>query len=483
MVGLTVDCGLLQTARRQVQNAADAGAVAAAMELYRGNTLKSATTVATTFIQTYNGLNDKAVTITVQTPKSGPYLNNTSYVEVIVSAPQSVYLMPILGAASTHTVTARAVAGIEQLTPEGVILLDPNANPGLSLAGMKSSLAVTGAVVVNSAGGGKDQYGNAVPGSGFAVSTNGDPTIMAGSVFVHGGVSDPSVFTNIVPGGPDPLFANVPLIVSNPLRDLPVPTPTTDRGVLIDDKHQFGAVSVSSNQVLNPGVYNDISISNATNVTFRPGIYILSPSPGSSGQGLNISGRETSITAIGVMFYLTGSDYLYPSAASPTDPGHFDLLDTPLDGPLPPTSGSFPSAPDPPAWPLNSRMSVAYASVSISGGSPFSIHLTALNDASSPFNGMLFYQRPRIGLINPDTSFAIGARANLTLNGIVYAQWAPLSMQGRGSITGNAQLLVGSMSLQGGDSININPTTRGTDFGIATRSTNFGTAKQVFLVD
>jgi Flp pilus assembly protein TadG len=132
MVGLTVDCGLLQTARRQVQNAADAGAGAAAMELYRGNTLKGATTVATTFIQTYNGLNDKAVTITVQTPKSGNYIGNNNYVEVIVTAPVTVYLMPILGAAPTQTVAARAVAGFEPLpTNEGVILFDPAANPGL----------------------------------------------------------------------------------------------------------------------------------------------------------------------------------------------------------------------------------------------------------------------------------------------------------------------------------------------------------------
>src|SRR5207244_2538050 len=84
MVGITVDTGLLQAARRQVQNAADVGAVVAAMELYRGNTLKNAQSIATTYIQNKaNGMTDPAVTIAIQVPKSGPYLNNTSYVEVI----------------------------------------------------------------------------------------------------------------------------------------------------------------------------------------------------------------------------------------------------------------------------------------------------------------------------------------------------------------------------------------------------------------
>ena len=114
MVGLTVDSGLLQTGRRQVQNAADAGALAAAMELFRGNTLDGAAALAASLIQSNNGLTDPAVTVTVQTPQGGAYLGNPNYVEVIVSAPQRAYLGPLIGGSATQTIVARAVAGFDE---------------------------------------------------------------------------------------------------------------------------------------------------------------------------------------------------------------------------------------------------------------------------------------------------------------------------------------------------------------------------------
>jgi hypothetical protein len=242
-VGLTVDSGLLQTARRQVQNAADSGALAAAMELFRGNTLANAVTVATSYIQK-NGLSGNGVSITVQVPQTGPYKNNPNYVEVIVSAPQAVYLMPLLGVSPTQTVAARAVAGFEAVTSgEGAIVLDPVPGPSLTFTG-NAGLTVNGAVVVNSSGGGKDQYGNTVPGPGTSVSTkNSNNTITANYALVHGGVTDPTIFVNYVSGGPNPLFANSPAIVPNPLRNLPVPT--DQNGAIVDAQHQFGAVSPS----------------------------------------------------------------------------------------------------------------------------------------------------------------------------------------------------------------------------------------------
>src|SRR5262245_19166847 len=133
MVGFTVDSGLLQTARRRVQNAADAGAMAAAMELFRGNKLDAARVVATKRIQDQNGLTSAGVGITVQTPKTGRYVGNRNYVEVIVSAPQNVYLMPIVGVSPTHTVLGRAVAGIESKVTEGIVALNPTAIPGLAV--------------------------------------------------------------------------------------------------------------------------------------------------------------------------------------------------------------------------------------------------------------------------------------------------------------------------------------------------------------
>src|SRR5262245_60967308 len=62
MTGLVVDGGLMMSAQRSAQNAADAAAMAAAYELKRGNTVANAQTAATNFVQTYNGLSAATVT-------------------------------------------------------------------------------------------------------------------------------------------------------------------------------------------------------------------------------------------------------------------------------------------------------------------------------------------------------------------------------------------------------------------------------------
>src|SRR2546423_1443476 len=55
MTGLVIDGGMLMAAQRQTQNAADAAALGAAMDLYRGATSSAALTTANSFV-TNNGL-------------------------------------------------------------------------------------------------------------------------------------------------------------------------------------------------------------------------------------------------------------------------------------------------------------------------------------------------------------------------------------------------------------------------------------------
>src|SRR5262249_4712960 len=165
MTGLVVDGGLMMSAQRSAQNAADAAAMAAAYELKRGNTVANAQTAATNFVQTYTGLS--AATVTDGNganipPQSGSDTGNDKYAEVIVSLPVSTFSLGPLGITS-GTVKARAVAGYEPLTlGEGAIVLDPTAQPGLQVQGTNTALVVNGSVVVNSWGPGVDQYSTAV---------------------------------------------------------------------------------------------------------------------------------------------------------------------------------------------------------------------------------------------------------------------------------------------------------------------------------
>jgi hypothetical protein len=154
---------------------------------------------------------------------------------------------------------------------------------------------------------------------------------------------------------------------------------------------------------------------------------------------------------------MTGSNFL------DNTPGSRDATDdaqNALDGPLPPTNAaSVPPSTDPQPNKVN------FASLTVNSGG--NINLTGLNDASSPFNGVLFYQRRR----NTNTASIQGlGGANVTLNGTIYSKWATFKLAGNG--TYNAQFIVGSLSLAGGATYTINNTGK-----------NFGLANQVFLVE
>ena len=109
--GLALDASYMYFYKRAMQTAADAGAYGGALELLRGNTGITAAAKADT---ARNGFTDgsSSVTVTVNSPPlSGSKTGNTSFVEVIISQPQSTWFMHVLNFDSV-TVGARAVAGI-----------------------------------------------------------------------------------------------------------------------------------------------------------------------------------------------------------------------------------------------------------------------------------------------------------------------------------------------------------------------------------
>ena len=198
LLGLVIDGGQMMTAHRSTQNAADAAATAAAMDLSIGNTKSTATATATSFVQQYNGLLTATVTVNIP-PASGPHAGNSNYAEAIVSRPMyRLWFIPVLGDATLQTVTARAVAGTEGVNVSaGVIALDTNARPGIGLSG-NGTLKVNGSVLVNSQGGGLTASGQPINNgnTGDAISTSGNGSLYATSVQSAGGVSNPSAIMN-----------------------------------------------------------------------------------------------------------------------------------------------------------------------------------------------------------------------------------------------------------------------------------------------
>src|SRR6266481_1613416 len=86
LCGLAVDVGLLYTARRTMQTAADAAAVAGATALRDAQTVSSAARAAATLNGFTNDSNNVSVAVN-NPPSGGTYAGNASYVEVVVSQP------------------------------------------------------------------------------------------------------------------------------------------------------------------------------------------------------------------------------------------------------------------------------------------------------------------------------------------------------------------------------------------------------------
>src|SRR6266436_6765493 len=134
--GLAVDVGQFWSARRQMQTAADAAAIAGASALrFSGSPSAAADAVAST-----DGFKDvsldpsSTVTVTVNNPPvSGAYHGNATYVEVIVSQPQPTYFLRVLGYSSIG-VSARSVASSVN-GPACLYALDPTLSGAVSIGG------------------------------------------------------------------------------------------------------------------------------------------------------------------------------------------------------------------------------------------------------------------------------------------------------------------------------------------------------------
>ena len=452
LLGLVIDTGRMMASHREAQNAADAAALAGAYDLMRGKTAGQAETSAVAFVQTYNGMSTAAGPFLHIPPTTGTYAGSANAVEAIVNYPMNTLFVHVLGGSQSQMIQARAVARFENVAAgEGAIVLDPSAIPGIAVGG-NGTLKVIGDVIVNSAGGGVDENnvpvnngnnGVAADGGTSSNSTNG---IYATNIMVVGGVNNPALFKNIDPANPaSPLHAKE-LPGPDPLAFLT--TPTVGNGVI---NTTYGKVSVGNNNnvTLNPGIYQQLKITGGTAV-LKPGIYVISAS---NTNGLQITGGN--VTAKGIMFYNTGSNY-DPNSGAPDNTDSPDPLNL-----TPPPSASQQSG-------------VQYGDVTINAGMQFTpintadmtLNYTAAQRAAlKPFDGMLFYQRRK----NPVGASIEGNSSTGKLTGTIYAKWAKFKITGSGNY--DAQYVVGSIALTGGGIVTLNY-----------NGTNVAKAPQVFLV-
>jgi Flp pilus assembly protein TadG len=428
--GLVLDSSLLMADFRNLQHASDAAATEAATTLFNGGNTAAATAAAVACIQLENGFADANVQVNIP-PSTGPYAGNASYVEVIASEQKSTYFVQVLGALKPPTVRVRSVAGFQPSTagaavdvleanPPGVTInLAPYVSlsqtlPPLQLGGLEvlglGQLQVNGAVLDNNQWGGVDQNGNQVgqstapPYGAACMPLLSLTSLSARNIRVVGGVDNPANYGNFTSGQASPLRANQ-LPVPDPYANLPAPTVAIDPVNVIATT--YGGVQVTGlplitpPTVLNPGVYDWIEVVSGS-VVFNPGVYIVRGVNPSTQLALNVVAGT--VTANGVMFYVTNTTTYLPTSGAP------DASDGNTVAPPPTAMQQIPS--------------VVIASLL---GSSYS----GLNSPASPFNGLLIYQRrlDRRPIVLADQQLLLAG----TLQGTVYGKYAQIVFAANGT--------------------------------------------------
>lgn len=315
-VGLAVDVGMLFHARRNMQIAADAAAIAGAVDYHIYGDASRAHSAALS-AAAENGIEDLSnVTVNVP-PQSGPNVSSPGFVEAIVNVPHFTVFMSLFGF-RTVNVSARGVAGTPGPPDACVYVLDPKAPAAMDLQGSFTINAPECGVVVNS----KD--------SDALQFTGGAGTLKAKWVSVVGGDGGHSSDSN-----PAPVTGAAP--VSDPLGGLMGPT-LDNGGCAGGDGFPGESGSTYSTTPKTVTLTGDLTTSapgagkalcftqpvTLQNVTLGPGIYVF-------GNGVTLSGN---ISAIGVTL-----DVANGGVTIPTGGVNFGTAGNDATGLVAPTTG------------------------------------------------------------------------------------------------------------------------------------------------
>jgi Flp pilus assembly protein TadG len=284
MTALGSEITFLLFKHRQMQSVADAAALSAATAIqtgYPGFAVEArAITASLGFTDLVNG-----VTITPNNPPaSGPSAGNAKAVEVIVSQPQTLFLVTLFRS-GLFNVTARAVA----LPGSGTYCV-------LALnGGSTTGVTISNGAVVN-----LTKCGLAVDSTGSsALSMSGSAQLNAQSVSVSGAAS----ITNGAAINPSSALKTAQPAVTDPYAGVAMPTYSGCGG---GTNKSYG----HGTWALSPGVYcSDLSFTNDAIVTMSPGVYFIDRGTFAVGGNVTLNGSGVTI----VLTSSTGSDYAIAS--------------------------------------------------------------------------------------------------------------------------------------------------------------------------
>ncbi|MDN5003683.1 TadE/TadG family type IV pilus assembly protein [Bradyrhizobium sp. GCM10027634] len=271
--GLGTEVGWWYYKHKNMQSAADSGAVSAATAESAGTDLLAEANAVTANYGYTNGANNVTVAVN-QPPKTGNYASNPQAVEVIVSQPQQRLLSALFGS-DPVLITARAVA-LPNSGTGCVLALNSGASPAVNVSGGNQLNLIKCNLYSDS---------SASP----SLNVAGSATVSANQVGVVGDVSGASSITT-----------------TNGIKShtLPVADPYANVSPPLEPSCTNAKITVNANgktNSLDPGCYTgSITVNAGAVLNLSPGIYYL------DGANLSVAGNAT-ITGSGVTLVFTGS--------------------------------------------------------------------------------------------------------------------------------------------------------------------------------
>ncbi len=295
-LALAIDVGMLFRAKRNMQIAADAAAIAGALDYKYNGSITSAQAAAQT-AATANGVTSTGtcpifdhtktyVCINIP-PVYGPNAGSSGFVEALISQPNQTIFMPMISHSSLISVGARAVAGSG--TSSACIWTLAKSGKDISLTGSGSLTAKKCAIYDDS-------------NASNALVLTGSGSVSAKAIGIVGGYSDTGS-GSLTPNPPTTGIAPA----ADPLASLSAPTVTsgTCTGTVAACNPSN---STTGSLVVPPGNYTSISNTGTGTVTLSGGNYVISGNLINSGTGsLSLGAGNYSI---GGNFSSTGSSSL-----------------------------------------------------------------------------------------------------------------------------------------------------------------------------
>ena len=268
--GLGTEVGYWYYKHKNMQSAADSGAVSAATG---GSNLVTEANSITASYGYQNGVKNVAVAVN-QPPTLGNYSSNPQAIEVIVSQPQERLLSALFGSGPVP-ITARAVA-LPNSGTGCVLALNSNANSAVSVGGGNQLDLVKCNLYSNS---------KASP----SLDVSGSAAVSANQVGVVGDISGESNIT--APNGKRTHIRPI----ADPYADVyPPAKPSCSNKKIIVNAN-------GKTETLDPGCYSgSITVNAGASLNLSPGIYYL------DGTNISVAGNAT-ITGTGVTLVFTGS--------------------------------------------------------------------------------------------------------------------------------------------------------------------------------